>query len=284
MPPEPIPLDATLDCNYHVSWPRSLVIDDKGFSIDFGHCQHVCHSQPAHIRKRPFKSEHIGALHSEMAEAGPSQPLRTTKETHPNLPPGLILGPDGKPCKVCNSWQDWAKVSIRKKQPVASDGTAGSAGGRAAAGGIAGFAAMMSGSSTGSGSKAASGGYAAAAPQQLDRRECPADTALLGRSTWTFLHTTAAYYPIKAPPETQDNMRRLLGSLSLLYPCLPCQEDFHDKVRQHPPDVSGREGLSRWLCERHNEVNDKLGKETFACDWSNLDRRWKDGPPDGSCD
>jgi FAD-linked sulfhydryl oxidase len=223
--------------------------------------------------------------------AGPSQPLRTTKETHPNLPPGLILGPDGKPCKVCNSWQDWAKLSVKKKAPDAPSihpqSTSSSSSQRATAGGMGAFAGIMGGSIGSSASKKADNTTSypsSSSSQQPDRSDCPADTALLGRSTWTFLHTTAAYYPISAPPRTQENMRRLLSSLSVLYPCVPCAEDFQENVKAHPPDVSGREGLSRWLCERHNEVNDKLGKVKFDCSWTNLDSRWKDGPKDGNCD
>ncbi len=209
----------------------------------------------------------IFAMSNESSLAGPSsQPLRTTKETHPNLPPGLILGPDGKPCKVCNSWQDWAKHKVKKGGAAKSVAGMGS------------FASMMSGEPSPAST------YSSASPQQLDRADCPADTALLGRSTWTFLHTTAAYYPLRAPPDTQNNMLKLLSSLSLLYPCVPCAEDFQEKVKENPPDVSGREGLSRWLCERHNEVNEKLRKESFDCGWTTLDRRWRDGPADGSCD
>ncbi len=55
-------------------------------------------------------------------------------------------------------------------------------------------------------------------------------------------------------------------------------------MAEHKPDVSGRAGLSRWLCERHNEVNEKLGKSIFDCGEKNLKERWKDGPADGSCD
>ena len=203
------------------------------------------------------------------AASSSSQPLRTTRETHPNFPPGLIIGPDGKPCKVCNSWQDWGKMKVKKKGGPGKQQTAASMGG---------FASMMASAGT------AGTSYSFTTPQDLDRSDCPADTALLGRSTWTFLHTTAAYYPLQAPPDTQANMAKLLSSLSLLYPCLPCAEDFQEKVKENPPDVSGREALSRWLCERHNEVNDKLGKATFDCGWSALSRRWKDGPEDGSCD
>ena len=70
----------------------------------------------------------------------------------------------------------------------------------------------------------------------------------------------------------------------MLYPCSHCAADFDERVKEHPPDVSGRLGLSRWLCERHNEVNKKLGKEKFSCAMEKLDERWKDGPNDGSCD
>jgi FAD-linked sulfhydryl oxidase len=68
----------------------------------------------------------------------------------------------------------------------------------------------------------------------------------------------------------------------VLYPCPHCASDFGHKMMENPPDVSSRERLSRWFCERHNEVNERLGKETFDC--TKVDERWKDGPPDGSCD
>lgn len=55
-------------------------------------------------------------------------------------------------------------------------------------------------------------------------------------------------------------------------------------MKANPPDVSGRFGLSRWLCERHNDVNERLGKKKFDCGIKSLDERWKDGPSDGSCD
>ncbi|KAK8858627.1 hypothetical protein IAR55_002856 [Kwoniella newhampshirensis] len=220
-------------------------------------------------------------------------PRRTTKETHPNLPPGLILDENGKVCKVCNSWQDWAKIKKKGGNGVTSStfaagesgGNGGSKkGGSIASGGMAGFAAMMSGGSSASNPKPKTETVGPTTPITADRSNCPPDTALLGRSTWTFLHTTAAYYPLTAPPQAQTNMLSLLSSLSMLYPCSWCATDFQKDIRRNPPDVSGREGLMRWLCERHNEVNGKLGKEKFDCGIQNLDKRWKDGPDDGSCD
>lgn len=37
----------------------------------------------------------------------------------------------------------------------------------------------------------------------------------------------------------------------------------------------GREGLGRWMCEAHNEVNRKLGKEGFDC--RRVEERWGRG-------
>ncbi|KAF9218504.1 FAD-dependent thiol oxidase, partial [Gyrodon lividus] len=76
-------------------------------------------------------------------------------------------------------------------------------------------------------------------------------------------------------------MLNLLHSLPVLYPCSHCASHLGEGTIRNPPDVSGRVGLSRWLCERHNEVNERLGKERFDC--AKTDERWRDGPPDGSC-
>jgi FAD-linked sulfhydryl oxidase len=224
---------------------------------------------------------HLTAIILHTPNMSLAGPLRTTKETHPNLPPGLILDAEGKVCKVCNSWQDWGKMRVKKKDQssVASSSTLTP---KNTIAGLGGFGAMMGRKQQGV--PVSSTPDSLHTPQELDRTDCPADTALLGRSTWTFLHTTAAYYPLKAPISSQRNMRALLGSLATLYPCAPCAEDFRGDMALNPPDVSGREGLMRWLCERHNEVNAKLGKEVFACEVKSLDERWKDGPVDGRCD
>ena len=99
-----------------------------------------------------------------------------------------------------------------------------------------------------------------------------------------FLHTTAAYYPDKPTETQQSSMLSLLRSLPVLYPCTHCATHLGANMKDHPPEVSSRLTLSRWLCERHNEVNERLGKKKFDCGIKNLDERWKDGPPDGSCD
>lgn len=76
----------------------------------------------------------------------------------------------------------------------------------------------------------------------------------------------------------------LLRSLPVLYACSHCAGHLGKSMERHPPDVSSRLTLSRWLCERHNEVNKWKGKEIFQCTLEKLSERWRDGPADGSCD
>lgn len=213
-----------------------------------------------------------------------------SKAPHAGMPPGMVMGPDGKPCKVCTAFRYW-------KPPAKSTTTNSSNGQNTTDGSHTGsnstttktqqnpVASMMAALSTGSTASSSSATQDAAAPSYRGNEPppgCPPDVEQLGRATWTFLHTTAAYYPEKPTPSQRANMLMLLRSLPVLYPCTWCAEDFGNEVNRHPPDVSGRGALSRWLCERHNEVNEKLGKEKFNC--AKVDERWKDGPPDGSCD
>lgn len=185
----------------------------------------------------------------------------TSESNSKPLPPGLVLGPDGKPCKVCSSFKSWSKA--QRAESTKTSGTSSAAPAAAAFG----TAATVAASST-------------------SRENCPADVEQLGRATWTFLHTTAAYYPKTPTKQQQSHMLSLLRALPSLYPCKPCATDFGENLRSNPPEaaVLGRANLSRWLCERHNEVNSKLGKDIFDCGVPNLDARWKDGPADGSCD
>ncbi|CAE6396173.1 unnamed protein product [Rhizoctonia solani] len=175
-------------------------------------------------------------------------PASSPDESKP-LPPGIVLGPDGKPCKVCTSFKAWSKSQR----------------------------------STTKGTTAAASTALVTTPT---RENCPADVEALGRATWTFLHTTAAYYPTHPTQQHQSSMLALLRSLPVLYPCSHCASDFGKDIKRNPVEgvVASRETLARWLCERHNEVNRKLGKEKFDCRMSSLDQRWKDGPSDGRCD
>ena len=53
------------------------------------------------------------------------------------------------------------------------------------------------------------------------------------------------------------------------------------EIRRNPPKTGSRHELATWMCDLHNEVNDRLGKPRFDC--ATVEERWRTGPPDGSC-
>jgi FAD-linked sulfhydryl oxidase len=114
--------------------------------------------------------------------------------------------------------------------------------------------------------------------------ECPPDVEQLGRSSWTLLHTVAASYPERPSVEQQRDATSFIGSISRLYPCYWCATDFQKWMKEasNAPRVSSRQEFGQWLCEAHNEVNQKLGKELFDC--SKVDERWRTGWKDGRCE
>ena len=71
-------------------------------------------------------------------------------------------------------------------------------------------------------------------------------------------------------------MRVFFKSFAKLYPCSYCANHFRGEIKKFPPAVESNKDLSRWLCEIHNEVNERLGKPQFDC--SRVLERWKEGP------
>lgn len=106
---------------------------------------------------------------------------------------------------------------------------------------------------------------------------CPPDREQLGRGAWALLHTTAAYFPSTPSAADRDAARALVLGLTALYPCTHCRDDFRESVAAAPVQCESREALQRWACERHNEVNAKLGKPAFSCEPSALLLRWRTG-------
>ncbi|MCO5546924.1 hypothetical protein L7F22_000363 [Adiantum nelumboides] len=182
----------------------------------------------------------------------------------------IVLGPDGKPCKACNSKLAFTAAMRGAKEPSIITPVLPSSAG-----------------------------------DDGERTECPPDGDIIGNSTWTFLHSAAAYYPRQPSEIQQESMLALVRSLVHLYPCHSCaqalgqelarEEDSGQPWQSEARASSGgattlKEAVKRgpslrlWLCGIHNEVNERLGKEVWRCDEEALNRRWKDGPADGSCD
>lgn len=112
-------------------------------------------------------------------------------------------------------------------------------------------------------------------------KECPPDVEVLGRSSWTLLHSMAAKYPEAPTQEQQRDMTQFIGLFAKLYPCWFCAKDFQKFIAEEKPKVQTQEEFGRWLCDAHNEVNAKLGKPKFDCQlWK---QRWKDGWGDDRC-
>ena len=131
--------------------------------------------------------------------------------------------------------------------------------------------------------KRRSGGADADAPSSSSSgadTPCPVDKEELGRGSWALLHTLAAYYPDKPDALYRVQARRFFDALGTLYPCEHCAADFREDMGREPPDVRSRESLALWLCRRHNEVNEKLGKPMFPCVLKDLDARWLKGGSD----
>lgn len=218
--------------------------------------------------EQPTSSAPRGAIHAEERPAGAaSEDDIQEKHLPPSSRPATVLGPDGKPCRACNSKLAFS-AAMRASKGVAPPAP----------------------------TKVVPA-PATPAPTTFARSECPPDGDMLGSSTWTFLHSAAAYYPDVPTPIQRSSMLSLLRALPHVYPCVPCAEALGEEYARETraggwaeekltleSAVKDRRSLARWLCGIHNEVNERLGKQKFDCGAENLDRRWKDGPEDGSCD
>ena len=66
-----------------------------------------------------------------------------------------------------------------------------------------------------------------------------------------------------------------------VYPCGYCADTTSGEMRVNPPRTGSRVEFAQWMCELHNEVNERLNKPVFDCRL--VDERWRTGPADGSC-
>ena len=117
---------------------------------------------------------------------------------------------------------------------------------------------------------------------ERERMQCPVDKDELGSATWKLLHTVSVNYPDAPTDADKTAMSGFLSSFSHVYPCPPCAEDFRRDMAAHPPRLGSAGELARWMCEAHNRVNVKVGKEEFDC--GRVFERWRDGWADNRCD
>ncbi|GAV51960.1 hypothetical protein ZYGR_0AF04320 [Zygosaccharomyces rouxii] len=171
----------------------------------------------------------------------------------------IIYDENGKPCRSCNTLLDFrfATGKITGKQAASAAAAAAAAAASTPAGSLGPTATeKIPGSKT-------------------HEKGEPLDVEGLGRSSWNVLHTITANYPDKPSNSQQSEMRQFLQLFSHIYPCSWCASDFERYLKTHAPKLGSRDEFGRWMCEAHNEVNAKLNKETFDCNF--WEKRWKDG-------
>ncbi|GAC98892.1 sulfhydryl oxidase [Pseudozyma hubeiensis SY62] len=229
-----------------------------------------------------YKSIQTEALSARDAENEKSKGFTADNVLSSSKQAQVVLGPDGKPCRACNSKLAFTAAMKGTKIPSAGTSSKDSSSGKAA-------------STTGAAAVALP--TAAIAATSSASTTCPPDGEELGRSAWTLLHSSAAYFPENPSAQQQSSMLALFRALPHIYPCHSCAEALGEEYRREDKEggwedrslklataVRSGPSLRKWLCGIHNEVNQRLGKPTFPCTEAHLSERWLDGPTDGSCD
>ena len=111
--------------------------------------------------------------------------------------------------------------------------------------------------------------------------DCPLNRRELGRASWAYLHTLANYYPEKPTKQEKKEMNDLIWLYMKHYPCGYCSDMTVQEMHRNPPKLRNRNEFAIWMCQIHNEVNERLGRPVFDC--NKTFQRWRFGPEDGSC-
>lgn len=104
-----------------------------------------------------------------------------------------------------------------------------------------------------------------------------------GPCAWRFLHAISfAYAPDS--PRVRLRMYELLRALPYVLPCKQCAKHYEEYTNAtlKGPDsavLRSQDSLSRWVCELHNNVNARTGKQT----WDYEEVRALYLPPERAC-
>eukprot|EP00742_Colponemidia_sp_Colp-10_P005449 GILJ01005823.1.p1 GENE.GILJ01005823.1~~GILJ01005823.1.p1 ORF type:complete len:192 (+),score=11.30 GILJ01005823.1:46-576(+) len=100
---------------------------------------------------------------------------------------------------------------------------------------------------------------------QADEDELPPKKEEIGRAAWSTMHAFAAHFPIEPTSEHSQAAIQFVALIGELFPCKKCSAHFKELIEKMPVKAGSRDELSRWLCEAHNHVNERLHKRVFNC-------------------
>ena len=90
-----------------------------------------------------------------------------------------------------------------------------------------------------------------------------------GNAAWSNMHHRASLYPDSPTDKEKERMKVFLyesmRSVALL--CKNCNNHIKEYLKKHPimPALVSKQAISRYLCEMHNDTNQKTGKEIHNC-------------------
>jgi hypothetical protein len=90
-----------------------------------------------------------------------------------------------------------------------------------------------------------------------------------GRAAWTIMHHRSSLYSDSPSEKDKKMMKDFLyenfRSIALL--CKDCKKHIRDYLKSRPlePALKNKKALSKYLCEFHNAVNERQGKDIVNC-------------------
>jgi hypothetical protein len=88
--------------------------------------------------------------------------------------------------------------------------------------------------------------------------------SIWGPPMWISLHTITLNYPDNPSQCQQKMIREFFWNLQYVLPCEMCRNHYAEMIRTHPPDTKNKKSLVYWLIDRHNQVNERLGKRIYT--------------------
>lgn len=99
--------------------------------------------------------------------------------------------------------------------------------------------------------------------RQVPTREELADPSVWGRAWWTSMIATAYAYSENPTPEEREKYALYFNTIASVLPCPKCRRHFSELLKEHPvePHLDSGAKLRKWIVERKNDVNRRLGKD-----------------------